>query len=75
MNERGVSRCENQFKLADYFAELIAPTDGGVYLEIAASLISQEKPRGSALAAAWKAIRRTFIPYESWLTKEVEWHC
>ena len=75
MSERGVSRNENQFRLVDHFAELIAPSSDEVYLDLAASLISQEKPRGSALVAAWKAIRKTFVPYEAWLTKEVEWHC
>ncbi len=74
MRDRGMpprQRCQD---LIRHCAELIVLTDDEVFLQVAASLISRQKPTGSALATAWKEIRNTYIAPEAALTKEVEWY-
>ena len=72
--DRGMPPRHRNQDLIRHFAELMVRTDDEVFLEVAASLISRQKPTGSALATAWKEIRNTYIAPEAALTKEVEWY-
>jgi len=74
MRDRGLAPRPRNHDLIRHYSELMASTDDEVFLRIAASLIAAHKPEGSALAAAWKEIRNTYIPPESALTKDIEWY-
>ncbi len=74
MHDRGMPPRQRSQDLIRHCAELMVLTDDEVFLQVAASLISHQKPAGSALATAWKEIRNTFIAPESALSKEVEWY-
>ncbi len=73
MHDRGLAPRERNRDYLKHVAEVVEPTDDEVFLQVAASLISRQKPVGSALAAAWKEVRNTYIPPEAALTKDVEW--
>jgi hypothetical protein len=74
MQNRGVPPRQRNQDFIRHFAELVKPTDDEVFLLVAASLTSAQKPAGSALATAWREIRNTYIAPESALTKEIEWY-
>ena len=73
MRDRGMQPRQRNQDFIKHHAELVEPTDDEVFLQVAASLISRQKPGGSAIATAWREIRNTYIAPESALTKEVEW--
>jgi hypothetical protein len=74
MRDRGLAPRPRNHDLIKHYSELMASTDDEVFLRIAASLIAAHKPEGSALAAAWKDIRNTYIPPETALTKDIAWY-